>query len=138
LRFCDSSALVPLIIDEQTSVALRRLLMRDRHIIASWLTAVEITSALWRRRHHNELDATAHQDADASFAQISRRWTAMPAAEMTDRAIDLLSRHALRAAGSVQLASAMLAVDRFGLLPFVTLDQDLAAAARAEGFTVLP
>jgi predicted nucleic acid-binding protein len=138
LRFWDSSALVPLIIDEQTSVALRRLLMRDRHIIASWLTAVEITSALWRRRHHNELDATAHQDADASFAQISRRWTAMPAAEVTDRAIDLLSRHALRAADSVQLASALFAVSRFGPLPFVTLDQDLAAAARAEGFTVIP
>jgi len=138
LRFWDSSALVPLIIDEETSVAMRRLLMRDRHIIASWLTPVEITSALWRRRHHDELDATTHQQADASFAQISRRWTTMPAAEVTDRAIDLLSRHALRAADSVQLASALFAATRFGQLPFVTLDFDLAAAARSEGFTVLP
>lgn len=112
--------------------------MRDPHIIASWLTPVEITSALWRRRHHDDLDATAHHEADASFAQISKRWTAMPAAEVTERAIDLLSRHPLRAADSVQLASAMFAMDRFGPLPFVTLDQDLASAARAEGFTVLP
>jgi hypothetical protein len=27
---------------------------------------------------------------------------------------------------------------RFAFLPFVTLDKDLAAAARAEGFDVLP
>jgi len=125
-------------IDEQTSFAMRRLLMRDRNIIASWLTPVEITSALWRRRPSNQLDATAHQEADASFAQISKRWTTLPAGEVADRAIDLLSRHALRAADSVQLASALLAVSRFGPLPFVTLDLDLAAAARAEGFTVLP
>jgi predicted nucleic acid-binding protein len=112
--------------------------MSDRHIIASWLTPVEITSALWRRRHHDELDATAHHEADASFAQISKRWTATPAAEVIDRAIDLLSRHSLRAADSVQLASALFAMERFGPLPFVTLDQDLASAARGEGFTVIP
>jgi predicted nucleic acid-binding protein len=71
-------------------------------------------------------------------AEITRRWSAIGAPEAVERAIDLLSRHPLRAADSVQLASALIARERFGSLPFVTLDKDLAIAARAEGFTVLP
>ena len=112
--------------------------MRDSHIIAAYLTPVEIASALWRRRHHGDLDAATHQQANITFAQITERWSTMPASEVIDRAIDLLARHPLRAADSVQLASAMYARERFGPLPFVTLDRDLLVAARAEGFTVLP
>jgi len=138
LRFWDSSALVPLIIDEPTSMVVRRLMMRDSHIIASYLTPVEITSSLWRRRHHREISAEAHLRADAAFAEITRRWSAISAPEAVERAIDLLARHPLRAADSVQLASALLARERFGHLPFVTFDLDLMDAARAEGFTVLP
>jgi predicted nucleic acid-binding protein len=117
---------------------MRRLLMRDSHILASHLTPVEITSALWRRRHHEGLDAYAHHQADAAFAEITRRWSAMPALDVIVCAIDLLARHPLRAADSVQLASAIYAVGRFGQIPFVTLGRDLGTAARAEGFTVLP
>jgi predicted nucleic acid-binding protein len=39
---------------------------------------------------------------------------------------------------ALQLASALIARERFGSLPFVTLDSNLASAARAEGFVVLP
>lgn len=76
--------------------------------------------------------------ADAAFAEISKRWSAIAAPEAIERAIDLLARHPLRAADSVQLASALVARERFGSLPFVSLDHDLILAARAEGFTVLP
>jgi hypothetical protein len=65
---------------------MRRLLMRDSHILASHLTPVEITSALWRRRHHEGLDAYAHHQADAAFAEITRRWSAMPALDVIVRA----------------------------------------------------
>ena len=119
-------------------MVVRRLMMRDSHIIASYLTPVEITSSLWRRRHHREISAEAHLRADAAFAEITRRWSAISAPEAVERAIDLLARHPLRAADSVQLASALLARERFGHLPFVTFDLDLMDAARAEGFTVLP
>ncbi|MEA2337012.1 MAG: hypothetical protein QOE82_1019 [Thermoanaerobaculia bacterium] len=113
-------------------------MMRDSHIIASHLTPVEITSALWRRRHQGKVSAEAHSVAEVAFAEISKRWTAIVGPEVIEHAIDLLARHPLRAADSIQLASALVAVSRFGSLPFVTLDHDLAAAARAEGFTVLP
>jgi predicted nucleic acid-binding protein len=116
----------------------RGLMTRDSHIIASHLTPVEITSALWRKRHHGRLSTAAHLQADAAFAEITQRWSTIPASEAIERAIDILARHPLRAADSVQLASALIAMERFGSLPFVTLDHDLAHAARAEGFTVLP
>jgi uncharacterized protein len=138
LRFWDSSALIPLILDEPSSPTVRGLMRADSHIIASHLTPVEITSSLWRRRHHDKLSAEAHLQADTAFAEITQRWSAMAAPEAIERAIDLLSRHPLRAADSVQLASALIARERFGSLPFVTLDLDLAGAARAEGFVVLP
>lgn len=113
-------------------------MIRDSHVIDSHLTPVEITSALWRRRHHDRLGAEAHLQADAAFAEITRRWSAIAAPEAVERAIDLLSRHPLRSADSVQLASALIARERFGSLPFVTLDHDLILAARSEGFVVLP
>ena len=44
-----------------------------------------------------------------------------------------------RAGDALQLAAAVIACDeRTGLLPFVTLDDPLAEAARREGFRVLP
>jgi len=138
LRFWDSSALIPVILDELSSDTVRALMKDDPHIVASHLTPVELTSSLWRRRHHGKLPAAVHLQADASFAEITRRWSAIAAPEAVERAINLLSRHSLRAADSVQLGSALIASERFGSLPFVTLDLDLAGAARAEGFTVLP
>jgi predicted nucleic acid-binding protein len=138
LRFWDSSALIPLILDELSSATVRVLMKDDPHIVASHLTPVEITSSLWRRRHHGKLPTAVHLEADAAFAEITRRWSAIAAPEAVERAIDLLSRHPLRAADSVQLGSALIARERFGSLPFVTLDLELAAAARAEGFAVLP
>jgi predicted nucleic acid-binding protein len=138
LRFWDSSALIPLILDEPSSATVRGLMRSDSHIIASHLTPVEITSSLWRRRHHGKLPVGVHLQADAAFAEITRRWSAIAAPEAVEHAIDLLSRHPLRAADSVQLASALIARERFGSLPFVTLDLDPAGAARAEGFVVLP
>lgn len=45
----------------------------------------------------------------------------------------------LRAADAIQLATALVAADCTpSSLPFVTLDLDLAGAARAEEFAVLP
>ncbi len=52
-----------------------------------------------------------------------------------DTASQLLFRHILKAADALQLATA-IKVGR--IVPFVTLDESLAAAARAEGLSVEP
>jgi hypothetical protein len=53
--------------------------------------------------------------------------------------VRLLGLHPLRAADSLQLAAALVWVDRRPLgRPFICLDSRLREAARREGFTALP
>jgi predicted nucleic acid-binding protein len=49
----------------------------------------------------------------------------------------MVGRHGLRGADAIQLAAAVI-VRGSGTLPLVTFDEELIAAARAEGFPVLP
>lgn len=139
MRFWDSSALIPLLIREQSSDAMRAILRSDRRIAASVITPIEIESALWRRRHHGEMDAEQHMSAEEMFAELTASWSEIADIISAQRiALDLLSRHPLRAADAIQLATAIVASNAtVDSLPFVTLDHTLAAAARAEGFTVL-
>ncbi len=54
-----------------------------------------------------------------------------------DRALRLLELHDLRGADALQLAAGLVASgERPQTVPFATLDQRLALAARAEGFPV--
>jgi predicted nucleic acid-binding protein len=107
--------------------------------ITVWIgTSVEITSALARRaRPSNPL---ALRDAEALIASLQSTWLAIDESlAVVDRARHLARTHRLRALDALQLASALIACgNEPATLPFVTLDHDLAAAARVEGFTVLP
>lgn len=140
MRFWDSSALIPLLIRETSSEEMRSLLTGDPDILASLITPIEVQSALWRRRHHGELATDQHAIAEEAFAKLSASWSEIDdifAARQL--ALVLITRHVLRAADALQLAAALIACDADpATLPFVTLDQNLAIAARAEGFTVLP
>jgi PIN domain. len=140
MRFWDSSALIPLLVREKASEAMRAILVSDRHIAASVITPIEIESALWRRRHHSELDAEQHSASEETFAELTRGWSEIGDIMIVRGiALDLLSRHVLRAADAIQLATAIVASGSNRVpLAFVTLDHDLAEAARAEGFDVLP
>jgi predicted nucleic acid-binding protein len=139
MKFWDSSAIVPLLVEEDRTADARRLLSEDQSILASQLTPVEVSSALWRKRHANELTSAAHEEAERMFAEISRRWREIShAPEMVAQALDLLSRHPLRSMDALQLAAAMFASGTTARIPIVTFDRRFAAAARAEGFAILP
>lgn len=80
------------------------------------------------------------RDAEALIASLESIWTAIDESVATiDRGRNLLTRHPLRAMDALQRAAALVAYrDDPQSLPFVTLDKNLARAARAEGFDVLP
>jgi predicted nucleic acid-binding protein len=61
-------------------------------------------------------------------------WVLTPAS----LAFDVCEKHRLRAGDALQLAAALKGTRNPSARPFVTLDHDLASAARAEGFPVLP
>ena len=51
MRFWDTSALIPLTVEEAQSDRMRLLLEEDRSIAIAAITPLEIASVLWRRRH---------------------------------------------------------------------------------------
>lgn len=139
MRFWDSSAIVPLIVDEPGSRNMRALLADDRGILVWRLAGTEIVSALWRRARAGELNEASRLAAERALGELERGWTSVEDLAHTDRrARRLLALHPLRAADCLHLAAALLACEeRPQLLPFVTLDSRLGDAARREGFTVL-
>jgi predicted nucleic acid-binding protein len=114
-------------------------LLSDDPSIVVWIcTSVELASAVWRRaRAHDRL---SQDDAEALISALESTWITIDEARpIVDRARHLLTKHHLRGMDTLQLAAALLASgDSPRSLPLVTLDHDLARAARAEGFTVLP
>ncbi|MFN2427942.1 MAG: type II toxin-antitoxin system VapC family toxin [Candidatus Binatia bacterium] len=136
--YWDASALVALCIEEETTEPLRRLLAGG---IVTWaVSRVEIASAIERRSREKDFSPEARRDALAALDQLAGAWTEIQAvAPVCERATRLLATHQLRAADSMQLAAALVAVaDRPGGHDFVCADHRLREAAGREGFRVLP
>ena len=139
MRFWDSSALVPLVVEEAHSKRCRQLLRSDPRVVVWHLTRAELVSALWRVHRDGHLDREDVGVAERRLEMLARKWAeidaVLPAREQAER---LLRVHPLRAADSLQLAAALVAVDhRPRGRPFVCLDERLCLAADAEGFDVL-
>lgn len=139
VRFWDSSALVPLILEEESSAACRRLLRRRADIAVWALARTEIHSAVWRRIRAGDLVDDDIAKAISRLQGLAGAWTEILDVDLVrDRAERLLGVHSLRAADALQLGAALVLVgDRSRNRDFISLDQDLARAASAEGFTVL-
>ena len=114
---------------------MRRLMIADANCVVSFITVVELQSALVRRLKYDDLET--RQNAARFLAILESGWTvADEYAEIVERARRLASAHALRGADAIQLSSA-ISMSRDGGMDFVTLDEELAAAARGEGFHVI-
>lgn len=140
MSFWDSSALLPLAVVEPSSERVAEVYLSQPRQVIWWGTMVEIESALARRRRDGSLE-------DSDISRARREWRDLhaaaheiaPSGDIRPLALRLLSEHPLRAADALQLAAALFAC---GSKPqgdgFVCLDERLRAAARREGFTVLP
>lgn len=139
MRFWDSSALVPLILEESASAACRRELRADPRMAVWALSRTEVVSAIRRRERAGDLDPAKVATAISRIDARATRWTEVDALEpVRQRAERLLGVHALRAADALQLAAALaLFDDRPRGRLFLTRDTELASAAGREGFVVL-
>ena len=139
MRFWDSSAIVPLFVEEPRSKACRALLRADRSQLVWCLTRTEVTSAVWRLARDGVFSTDDVRSVDARLARLAARWHAItavePVRELAERALRV---HALRAADALQLAAALVAVERRPSgRPFVVADALLGLAAEREGFDVV-
>jgi predicted nucleic acid-binding protein len=140
MRFWDSSALAPLIVAEESSAAMRALAEDGRRLVVWWAAPVECASAVTRRERDGDLDAVDASDALTTLDDLAEEWSEVPPTRrLRSDARRLVRIHDLRAADALQLAAARAANEQWPqILPIVTLDDRLAAAARREGFPVIP
>lgn len=139
MRYWDSSALVPLLVDENKSAAMETLLAEDGFIVTSWGTPIECASAIGRRERDGSLQASEVALALQKLTVLEATWVEVAPSERVRAVARRLVRvHDLRAADALQLAAGSVASDRDDApMPFVTLDDRLGLAASREGFPML-
>ena len=139
MKFWDASAIVPLLVAEESTRRLQALAAKDAAMLVWWGSAVECISALARLERNSALNARAMTLALQRLRQLTAGWHEVdPSDEIRETAARFLRVHPLRAADALQLAAAFAAAERRpASLEIVTLDDRLANAARKEGFAAL-
>jgi len=135
--FWDTSALLPLVIEEPKSLRAANL-YPHYSVVVWWATEVEIHSGLARLRREKSLTQGSFIGAQNLFGQLACGWLIIhESPTIAPSACRLLELHPLRAADALQLAAALEACEHNPLgFPFITADQRLADAARQMGFLV--
>jgi predicted nucleic acid-binding protein len=140
MRFWDSSALVPLLVAQASSVAADKWLAEDGAIAVWTITSVELASAVMRLAREGAIDDDAANQAEVRIDELlASCHTIVDTEAVKAQARRLLRVHALRAADALQLGAAWeWAAGRPPDRVFHTFDGRLALAARREGFRVIP
>ncbi len=138
MKYWDSSALVVLHVQQESSRAVRELYARDSQVLAWILSDVEVRSALCRLEREGAVDQDQFHETIDRFESF---WEGVHRVSLVDavkaRAKRLLGIHPLRAADALQLGAALAAVyDDPHRWEFVCLDARLGEAARREGFSL--
>lgn len=140
MRFWDTSAIIPLVVREPRSNALRQLLEQDTGMVVWWATQVECVSAISRRAREGTLAPENEASSRGLLNDLSGNWTeTQPTARLRALAEQVLSIHSLRAADALQLAAALVwCCSQPQGRHFVCLDERLRNAATRSGFVLLP
>lgn len=136
--FWDTSALVPLCVQQQPSPAVRQLL--EQHEIAVWwATPVEMRSAFERLLRMSLLSRPEHTAAGLRLEKLRRGWRELqPSEALRSQAETFLINYPLRAADALQLAAAWTwCSGNARSCVFISGDAQLLEAARQAGFQTM-
>ena len=138
MKFWDSSAIVPLCVEETATDRALALVNQDPEVAIWWATPVECASAVARLEREAALTPAEPAEAFRRLDLLARSWFEIePHDELREVARRLLRVHLIRAGDALQLAAAYLAAERRPpTLEVVTLDDRLRQAALKEGFRV--
>lgn len=132
IAYFDTSAIVPLIIEEETSDTCRRLWNEATRVASVRLLYPETRAALARAERMGRLTAGELTEAIGELESLIEQLDIIEVgAEIARAAGDLAQRFGLRGYDAVHLAAGLAMNDDDVAL--VTGDHDLAAAARAAG-----
>lgn len=138
MKFWDSSAVTPLLVDERSSGYYERIATQDPAIAVWFFTKTEVRGALERKKRDDEVAGEAVADAKALLGRYAAAWKEVDDfVDVREMAGQLLARHRLSASDALQLAAALVEAKRHPRgRGFVVVDEGLAEAAAAEGFTI--
>ena len=115
MRFWDTSALIRVVLDEEETSRALMLMGEDLNVVISFVTLVEITSALARRHATDD----QRREAMELLASLEYVWTVI---DDYDNIIRLARRlalsHTLRSGDAFQLAAAVLIGGHERAIPF--------------------
>ena len=139
MKFWDTSAVVPLLLQEPGRERVLSLLKADPVMWVWWGTPIEAVAAVARHEREGLLGVSGTSQALSRLQALADSWRELnPSQRLRTTAQRLLRVHPLRASDACQLAAAIIAADgQPDSLEFVCLDQRLKEAARREGFEVL-
>jgi predicted nucleic acid-binding protein len=137
--FWDSSAIVPLLVNEPKTKETHAILSKDRNLTVWCLTYLEATSALNRRLRTGEIHFGHFRAGEERLKRLRQAWDQIL---FSDRLIQLAARllrtHPLRTADSLQLAAALIAGGSDpSQVNFLSYDERLNEAAEREGLRVM-
>jgi predicted nucleic acid-binding protein len=135
--YFDSSAFVKLLVEEDGSDLAAALWDGCDAVVASRLGYPEVRAALAAAGRSRRLDPTGQRQAEAAWDGY---WSAVRAVELTDAVTTsagrLATRHAMRGADALHLASALAVGAEYTVL--AAWDERLRAGAEAAGLRVAP
>jgi uncharacterized protein len=135
IAYFDTSAVIPLLIGEPSSVNCTRLWNEAARSISVRLLYPEARAALTRAQRMGRITTRQHEAAVAELETIVTEIDHVEiTAELARSAGDLAQTHHLRGYDAVHLAASIAALD--AELVLVTGDNDLASAARSLGVPV--
>lgn len=138
MRFWDTSALVPLLVEQPTSRRAAAWFSEDG-VLAIWtLTSVEIVSGLRRLVREQTIDEHQAREAESRVDQlVAGSYVVVDVEATKSTARRLLRLHPLRAFDALQLGAALQwAAGQPERHVVHTFDQRLGLAAQREGFVV--
>ena len=133
--FLDSSALIPLFVQEPLTSRVQALYKQCRPVVW-WGASVEIAAALARLLRVKQLDVAAWNTAKVSADKLSTQWAVIqPSENVRTKAKQIVENYDLRAADCFQLAAALdWCNDAPNGRMFLSADRKLRDAALLCGF----
>jgi predicted nucleic acid-binding protein len=140
VKFWDTSAIVPLLVNEPSTRTVRALLDEDASVLVWWATRAECISALHRQIREGSLNLEDERKARQALQHLASAWSEVqPTEALRSTAERLLAVHPLRAADAFQLAAALQWCRQQPTnRTVVSFDARLRDAAYKEGFTIVP
>jgi uncharacterized protein len=138
VTFWDSSAVVPVLVEQDASSRVARWLAADDSLVVWTLTPVEVLSAFRRLVREGALEEAAAGLAETRLTELVRACHVVIDVEpVKSLAARLLRTHVLRTFDALQLGAALHWVEGHPQgRTLHTLDSRLALAAQREGFLV--